>query len=315
MKIKTEYKVGFIGLVTIAVLYFGIMFLKGRDLFNVETSYYGVFNDVSGLYKSNYIYINGMKVGYIKDITNIDSKGRKFLVWISVKSEIEIPNDSKLMIFSSDMLGSKALKIDMGYSPKSFHKRDTIGTAVENGMLDQLSENITPIVVRLNSVITNLDTLLVSVNHVMNKETQENIKASIESIKNSANNIENITLKVDGLVSSEKSRITKILANAESITTNFRENNDKLTNAINNFNNISDTIAKAKLGTTITQTNLTLTSLSKIMKSIENGEGSAGLLIKDDKLYRNLESSTKNLNSLIEDIKLNPKKYINLRVF
>jgi len=315
VKIKTEYKVGVIGVISIVILYFGIMYLKGKDLFDVETSYYAVFNDVSGLYKSNYIYLNGMKVGYIKDITNIDPHARKFLVWIAVKSEIKIPDDSKIMIFSSDMLGSKALKIDMGISQKSFERRDTIASAVENGMLDQLSANITPIVVRLNSVITNLDTLLVSVNHVMDKNTQADIKASMASIRRSVNNIESITVQVDGLVGSEKQKITKILSNAESITTNFRENNDKLTSAINNFNNISDTIAKAKLGTTIRETNMSLNSLSKILKSIENGEGSAGLLIKDDKLYRNLETSTKNLNALIEDIKQNPKKYINVRVF
>jgi len=315
VKIKTEYKVGLIGVITIVILYFGIMYLKGKDLFNVETSYYAVFDDVSGLYKSNYIYLNGMKVGYIKDITNIDPHARKFLVWIAVKSEIKIPVDSKIMIFSSDMLGSKALKIDMGFSPTSFERKDTIASAIENGMLDQLSANLTPIVVRLNSVITNLDTLLVSVNHVMDKNTQADIKASMASIRRSVNNIENITVQVDGLVGSEKQKITKILSNAESITTNFRENNDKLTNAINNFNNISDTIAKAKLGTTIRETNMSLNSLSKILKSIENGEGSAGLLIKDDKLYRNLESSTKNLNALIEDIKLNPKKYINVKIF
>lgn len=315
MKIKTEYKVGLIGVITIVILYFGIMYLKGKDLFNVETSYYAVFDDVSGLYKSNYIYLNGMKVGYIKDITNIDPHARKFLVWIAVKSEIKIPVDSKIMIFSSDMLGSKALKIDMGFSPKSFERKDTIASAIENGMLDQLSANLTPIVVRLNSVITNLDTLLVSVNHVMDKNTQADIKASMASIRQSAKNIENITVQVDGFIGSEKQKITKILSNAESITTNFRENNDKLTNAIINFNNISDTIAKAKLGTTIRETNMSLNSLSKILKSIENGEGSAGLLIKDDKLYRNLETSTKNLNSLIEDIKLNPKKYINVKIF
>jgi phospholipid/cholesterol/gamma-HCH transport system substrate-binding protein len=315
VKIKTEYKVGVIGVISIVILYFGVMYLKGKDLFDVETSYYAVFDDVSGLYKSNYIYLNGMKVGYIKDITNIDPHARKFLVWIAVKSEIKIPKDSKIMIFSSDMLGSKALKIDMGISPTSFERRDTISSAVENGMLDQLSANLTPIVIRLNSVITNLDTLLVSVNHVMDKNTQSDIKASMASIRRSVNNIENITVQVDGLVGSEKQKITKILSNAESITTNFRENNDKLTSAINNFNNISDTIAKAKLGTTIRETNMSLNSLSKILKSIENGEGSAGLLIKDDKLYRNLELSTKNLNALIEDIKQNPKKYINVRVF
>ncbi|MDD4001654.1 MAG: MlaD family protein [Bacteroidales bacterium] len=314
MKIKTEYKIGVIGLITILVLYFGIMFLKGKDLFNVETSYYAVFDDVSGLYKSNYIYLNGMKVGYIKDINMLDQSGKKFVVWIAVSGDVKIPDDSKLSIFSSDMLGSKALKINMGISKTSFEKKDTITSDIENGMIDQLANNITPIVVKLNSVMTNLDTLIVSVNNVMDSKTQANIKASMESIKNSTQNIEHITLNLDKVVESERNKIKTILTNAESITNNFKENNQALTNAINNFSNISDTIAKANLGKTITQTNLSLKSLSNILKSIEQGEGNAGLLLKDDKLYKNMESSTKKLDALIEDIKQNPKRYLKFSI-
>jgi phospholipid/cholesterol/gamma-HCH transport system substrate-binding protein len=314
VKIKTEYKIGVIGLITILVLYFGIMFLKGKDLFNVETSYYAVFDDVSGLYKSNYIYLNGMKVGYIKDINMLDQSGKKFVVWIAVSGDVKIPDDSKLSIFSSDMLGSKALKINMGISKTSFEKKDTITSDIENGMIDQLANNITPIVVKLNSVMTNLDTLIVSVNNVMDSKTQANIKASMESIKNSTQNIEHITLNLDKVVESERNKIKTILTNAESITNNFKENNQALTNAINNFSNISDTIAKANLGSTITQTNLSLKSLSNILKSIEQGEGNAGLLLKDDKLYKNMESSTKKLDALIEDIKQNPKRYLKFSI-
>jgi len=314
VKIKTEYKIGVIGLITILVLYFGIMFLKGKDLFNVETSYYAVFDDVSGLYKSNYIYLNGMKVGYIKDINMLDQSGKKFVVWIAVSGDVKIPDDSKLSIFSSDMLGSKALKINMGISKTSFEKKDTITSDIENGMIDQLANNITPIVVKLNSVMTNLDTLIVSVNNVMDSKTQANIKASMESIKNSTQNIEHITLNLDKVVESERNKIKTILTNAESITNNFKENNQALTNAINNFSNISDTIAKANLGKTITQTNLSLKSLSNILKSIEQGEGNAGLLLKDDKLYKNMENSTKKLDALIEDIKQNPKRYLKFSI-
>ena len=315
MKIKTEYKIGVVGLVTILVLYFGIMFLKGRDIFNVETSYYTVFDDVSGLYKSNYIYLNGMKVGYIKDITMIDQNARKFLVWIAVTSDVKIPDDSKVAIFASDMLGSKALKINMGMSRHNFNKKDTIGSAIENGMLDQLANNITPIVVKLNSVMTNFDSLLVGVNRIMDHKTQENIILSMESIKNTAVNLDHITLNLDKILDSEKNKIRTILANTESITSNLKDNNEALTNAINNFSDISDTIAKANLGKTITETNISLKTLSNILRAIENGEGNAGLLIKDDKLYKNLESSTKSLDALIEDIKENPKKYVKLSIF
>lgn len=315
MKIKTEYKIGLIGLITILVLYFGIMFLKGKDIFNVETSYYTVFDDVSGLYKSNYIYLNGMKVGYIKDITMIDQSAKKFLIWIAVTSDVKIPDDSKVAIFASDMLGSKALKINMGLSRTNFSKKDTIESGIENGMLDQLANNITPIVVKLNNVMTNFDSLLVGINRVLDHKTQENIFLSMESIKNTAENLDHITLNLDKILESEQNKIKIILANTESITTNLKDNNEALTNAINNFSNISDTIAKANLGKTITETNISLKTLSDILRAIENGEGNAGLLIKDDKLYKNLESSTKSLDALIEDIKANPRKYIKLSIF
>lgn len=315
MKIRREYKIGLTGIVTILVLYFGIMFLKGQDIFNAETSYYAVFDDVSGLYKSNYIYLNGMKVGYIKGIKNLDPKGSKFIVWIAVDSQIEIPRDSKIMIFSSDLLGSKALKINMGISHDTFHSKDTIQSAIENGMMDQLSDNLVPIVVKLNSVITNLDTVVKGVNKVLDQKGQQDIKESLENIKNLTQHIENISIKVDGLMDKEKNKIDAIMTNVESITRNFEENNDKLTNAINNFSNISDTLAKANLGETIRETNKSLTSLSKVMHTIEKGEGNAGLLLKDDKLYRNLENSTKKLDALIEDIKANPKRYLKVSVF
>lgn len=315
MKIKTEYKVGIVGVITIAILYFGISFMKGRDLFKVETSYYVVFDNVEGLYKSNYVYLNGMKVGYIKDINNIDAFGESFLVHISIKSDIKIPNNSEIMIFNSDLLGSKALKIVPGNSTTAYNSKDTIPSVTETGLIDQLSQDITPIIGRLNRVITSLDTLLLNVNSIMDKETQNDIKQSIANINSATANIDNISLKLDGLMDSEKQRITNIFANAESITKNLRDNNAKLTNAIENFNNISDTIAQAKLGSTIRETNQSLSSLSNILKSIEKGEGSAGLLIKDDKLYNNLEKSSKELEALIEDIKTNPKKYLTIKVF
>jgi phospholipid/cholesterol/gamma-HCH transport system substrate-binding protein len=203
----------------------------------------------------------------------------------------------------------------MGIRNDVFKRRDTIASAKETGMIDQLADNITPIVVKLNSVITNLDTLIVGVNNILDHKAQQDVKASLENIKQLTQNIENITVKVDGLMDKEKNKIDAILTNAESITNNFKQNNDKLTNAINNFSNISDTIAKANLGKTIRETNESLTSLSKVMRSIEKGEGNAGLLLKDDKLYKNLESSTKKLDALIEDIKQNPKRYLKVSVF
>lgn len=315
MKIKTEYKVGIVGVLTIAILYFGVSFMKGSDLFKVETSYYIIFDNVEGLYKSNYIYLNGMKVGYVKDVNNIDPFGKKFLVHVSIKSDIKIPKDSEIMIFNSDLLGSKALKIISGASKIVLSSKDTIPSLTETGFIDQMSQDLSPVIGRLNRVVTSLDTLLLNINTIMDTETQKDIKQSLSNISSATYNIDQLSLKLDGLMDSEKKRISNIFINAESITNNLKENNAKLTNAINNFNNISDTLVQGKLGSTIRETNLSISTLSKILQSIERGEGSVGLLIKDEELYKNLETSSKKLDELIEDIKTNPKKYLTIKIF
>ncbi len=315
MKIRTEIKVGLVAIVSITILYFGIVFLKGRDLFKVENSYYAVFDNVEGLYKSNYVYLSGMKIGYIKDIDNMDAIGRSFLVHVSIKNEIQLPDDSEIMIFSSDLLGSKALKVLPGKSQTALKNKDTICSLSEIGFLDQLSQDISPAISNLGSVIAGLDTLLTSINAVLDHNSIEHLKSGLESLRHAGENIDNFSLKLDNLMESEQRKIKNILASAEDITQNINQNNDKLNTIINNFNDISDTIARAKLGHTIRETNLSLRSLSSILTSIENGEGSIGLLLKDDSLYINLESTAKKLDELVEDIIKNPKKYLKVSVF
>lgn len=305
---KTEFKVGLFGLLVLVILFFGIKFLKGSDIFQKENVYYATYNDVSGMLVSSNVFINGLRVGYVKEITTTNERADNFVVAFTVRSDIKIPEDSKILLFSSDLLGSKALKLQLGNSSKIISDGDTIKSDKELGMLDNLGASISP-------MMNNLDSILSSLNNILNIQNQNSLQNTIANIETTTARLGNITTNLDNLMSSEKTKLAKIIENTESITSNLKDNNQKLTNIIQNVDNIVDSAAKANIGSTLIETGKSIERLNSILGVIEKGKGNVGLLINDEELYKSLDNSAKNLNKLIEDIKENPKKYINVSVF
>lgn len=305
---KTEFKVGLFGLLVLVILFFGIKFLKGSDIFQKENVYYATYNDVSGMLVSSNVFINGLRVGYVKEITTTNERADNFVVAFTVRSDIKIPEDSKILLFSSDLLGSKALKLQLGNSSKIISDGDTIKSDKELGMLDNLGVSISP-------MMNNLDSILSSLNNILNIQNQNSLQNTIANIETTTERLGNITTNLDNLMSSEKTKLAKIIENTESITSNLKDNNQKLTNIIQNVDNIVDSAAKANIGSTLIETGKSIERLNSVLGVIEKGKGNVGLLINDEELYKSLDNSAKNLNKLIEDIKENPKKYINVSVF
>lgn len=305
---KTEFKVGLFGLLVLVILFFGIKFLKGSDIFQKENVYYATYNDVSGMLVSSNVFINGLRVGYVKEITTTNERADNFVVAFTVRSDIKIPEDSKILLFSSDLLGSKALKLQLGNSSKIISDGDTIKSDKELGMLDNLGASISP-------MMSNLDSILSSLNNILNIQNQNSLQNIIANIETTTERLGNITTNLDNLMSSEKTKLAKIIENTESITSNLKDNNQKLTNIIQNVDNIVDSAAKANIGSTLIETGKSIERLNSVLGVIEKGKGNVGLLINDEELYKSLDNSAKNLNKLIEDIKENPKKYINVSVF
>lgn len=305
---KTEIKIGIVGFGILLLLFFGIKFLKGIDVFQKETTYYVFYDNVSGMYEGNYIYLNGMKVGYVKDIEAMGERAEKFLVTVAVDSKIKITDDSKMVFFSADILGSKAMKIELGNSNRILENKDTIMGGVELGMLDKLGSSIAP-------MAQNLDSILFATKNILNQQTQNNLQHTFANLEATSERLSSISNQFDNLMKNEKEKIGKIIANTESITSNLKNNNDELNNIISKIGQITDTVAQAQLGSTILQTTQTLEKLNNVLGVIEKGKGNVGLLINDEGLYKSLDESAKKLDALIEDIKANPKKYINVSVF
>lgn len=305
---KTEIKIGIVGFGILLLLFFGIKFLKGIDVFQNETTYYVFYDNVSGMYEGNYIYLNGMKVGYVKDIEAMGERAEKFLVTVAVDSKIKITDDSKMVFFSADILGSKAMKIELGNGNRILENKDTIMGGVELGMLDKLGSSIAP-------MAQNLDSILFATKNILNQQTQNNLQHTFANLEATSERLSSISGQFDNLMKNEKEKIGKIISNTESITSNLKNNNDELNNIISKIGQITDTVAQAQLGSTILQTTQTLEKLNNVLGVIEKGKGNIGLLINDEGLYKSLDESAKKLDALIEDIKANPKKYINVSVF
>lgn len=305
---KTEIKIGIVGFGILLLLFFGIKFLKGIDVFQKETTYYVFYDNVIGMYEGNYIYLNGMKVGYVKDIEAMGERAEKFLVTVAVDSKIKITDDSKMVFFSADILGSKAMKIELGNSNRILENKDTIMGGVELGMLDKLGSSIAP-------MAQNLDSILFATKNILNQQTQNNLQHTFANLEATSERLSSISGQFDNLMKNEKEKIGKIISNTESITSNLKNNNDELNNIISKIGQITDTVAQAQLGSTILQTTQTLEKLNNVLGVIEKGKGNIGLLINDEGLYKSLDESAKKLDALIEDIKANPKKYINVSVF
>lgn len=308
---RKELLIGIISVVAILVLIFGINLLKGKVILSKQTTYYAVFPNVEGLMKSGNVYMNGMHVGTISDIHYLDPTVSHFLIAMSIKKDIKIPLDSKAVIFSSGILEGNGIKIVPGQNVSFLSAEDTLQTEIEQSTLT----NLAPMVEKANVILLKLDTTLHMLNSVLNQKTRQDIIQSFESLRVSMENTERITNQVIKMIDKDKENIHRVIANAENITQNLRANNELLSNAIQNFSNISDTLAQAQLKGTIEQTNQALSSLNTILGKVNEGQGSLGLLVNDKKLYENLSSTADELKALIEAIKNNPKKYLNVSVF
>jgi phospholipid/cholesterol/gamma-HCH transport system substrate-binding protein len=314
IKFKKEIKVGILVVCSLAFCYWGFSFLKGNNYLTSSRIFYAKYNQVNGLVDANFVMVNGVKVGEVRDISFMDIKGR-VLVEFAINNNLKIPRNSIARIYNSDVLGSKAIELVLGDSTVMAESGDTLKSSIQASITEEVSYQMLPLKKKAESLMSSMDSVLAVIQYIFNEKTRENLQRSFESIKNAIKSIENTTYNLDTLVSTQRNRLTQIFSNIESITSNFKNNNSKLTNVINNFSTLSDSLSKAKIVNTISKANIALENFSEITNKINSGKGSLGLLINNDSLYVELKNSSKDLDLLIEDLRLNPQRYVHVSVF
>ncbi|RDC57786.1 MCE family protein [Pedobacter chinensis] len=309
MKIKNETKVGILAAFAIALLIIGYNFLKGNSIFSSETTLFARYTRVDGLTVSKPVLINGYQIGRVAKLQL--EPGGTILATLSINSKYDIPENSIARLEGTDLLGSKAIVMSLGNSKKMAEDGFTLNANVEKGLMEQVQ----PVQKKAELIIGKMDSILSSVNSILNPNFQKNVDRSFNSIAGTLASLENTSKKVDGLVGSESARIEAIFRNVEGITANLNNNNKKISDILTNINTVTDKFAAANFKETVDNANNAIADLQGLISGIKNGKGSLGLLLNDDKMYQNLNNASKNLDDLIIDLKANPKRYVHFSVF
>lgn len=305
-RLSKEFLTGFIFLLSIVLLIYGIKFLKGIDIFNSNKTYFSVYSNVNGLQVGSNITLNGFNVGIVNDII-LFNDNKELLVSFSLNKIDSIPDNSNFKIINQDLMGTKGVSLILGNSVSYANFGDTITSSVENSLQDEVNAQILPLKNKAEELIGSVDSLLTIVTAVLNKNTRENLSNSISSLDQTFLLMSKTMVKVDSLVYFNDNRISKILSNIEAISSNINNNNNNIKQIIENVSLITDSIAKSDIISFVQ-------NINELTSNISNGKGSLGKLINDDAFYNNLEKSSQEMNQLIEDIKNNPSRYVNFSI-
>ncbi len=315
MTISREIRVGILVTAGIAMLYIGLNFLKGKNIFSRSRTYYAVFEDVDQLMVSATVQVNGFKVGIVDEVRFSSKNSNKVLVkFLITEDNLVIPDDTEAHIVS-DLLGSRTLDLQLGASNLPANSGDTLTSVIDRGITDEIKSALLPLKVKIENLASSVDTVLSGLNNVFNKKTQDGLVNSFESVNSSILRFEHTVTEFDLLVTNERGKLSRIFSNVESITENLKNNNEKLSSVFANIDRITDDVAKSNVKQTMDDLQKSMKSLKAIVEKTERGEGSLGKLIVDDSLYTNLNQSSLNLSLLLEDMKANPKRYVHFSVF
>jgi len=300
--VSRELKTGVIAILIIILVIWGYNFMKNQKVFDNSRTLFAEYQNVQGLVKSSPVTINGLIVGKVEKISFHPSKEGVLVVNINFTDEIEFSTNSVAEIYSPDFISGKSLKIRIAYDDAPIAKNgDTLIGKFDSGILGTINEQIAPLQNKVESFIVNTDTVMYNLNSVLDIENQKNLKLSLKHMSATLANFEKFSKSADKILAANNNKIDSILNNANV--------------AMNSFAQMMDSLEKADLGATVKRLQVTLDGFNKLLDGIEQGNGSIGKLMKDDQLYINLENASKELEELLRDLKMHPKRYVNVSVF
>ncbi|WP_310381329.1 MlaD family protein [Flavobacterium sp.] len=301
MKITREIKTAILVVSAILLFIWGYSFLKGRDLFVDYKTFYVTYDNVEGLATSASVTLNGLVVGKVNSIT-IDPNTGKLLVEMQLKTDFPISKTSIASIYEPGFIGGKQIAIYPNYEDKTLAlDGDTLQGTVKLGLTSSISEKLVPIQVKLEKLMTNADVLISGINNVLDKKTQEDLKISLSELSKTMAEFHKASASVNSLLEDNKVQINGVVSNFNKISSDFSK--------------ISDSLNKANLAKTAKNLEKTLATVDKLMTGIESGKGTMGKMMNDEALYNNLSKTSKELELLLQDVRLYPTRYVNVSLF
>lgn len=298
---RKEVKIGIIVLIVTALLIWGLNFLKGSNLLNTDQQFCGIFENVSGLDVSSDVTVSGLSIGRVSDIRFLEKDPNRLLVTIAIKKDYYLPANSMIQIFSKDLLGTKAINLIRGDSPTKALPGDTLSTGLQADLISSAVDLIAPLRQKAEGMMMSIDSVMQALHDVLNPETRQNLRSSVATLNE--------------ILTEEKSKLSAILSHFESVSANLEKNNKSITLIAGNLESFTGQLAETDIKVTIDHTNNTILQAEGILTGLRNGEGSLGQLLVNDTLYRNLQASLASLDSLLIDVKEQPKRYVHFSLF
>ena len=313
MKISNETKIGALTAIAIVLLILGFNFLKGKSFFGDSHTLFAKYTNVQGLATSNPVMINGLQVGTVFSITT-DKNMKEILVNMNMTKDVNIPVNS-VAIIKPSLLGTISIEIKLGDAKNYIAKNDTIATQATAGIFNDVLSKIDPVLYQVTKAVSSIDSVLASVNRILDPNAKNNIGATLENLNKTTANLIGASASLTILLNTQTGALAGTLNNLNSFTANLDKNNGKITNLVGNLDKTATNLSQLDIQQTLNTLNATIGDLKSTIGKLNNTSGTAGLLLNDTKLYNNLTATANKLNLLIDDLKTNPKRYINISVF
>ena len=307
MKLNNETKVGILAIVALVILILGFNFLKGKTLFKRSDTLYAVFSNIGSLDKSNPVKINGLPIGTVYDFGPKDKEVSAIIVTIHLNRSVNIPKNS-IAIIEAAFVGSSYITIEKGDSKEYTKSGDTISTRMNAGILSDFRSRLSPTMQRVNEAVDSLKMVLGTINSVFDSRTNSNLQQIIA-------NLLVTSIHLNQLLNAQTGALAHSLSNMEAVTANLAKNNDQITATLQNLQTVSTKLANARIDELVAVMEGTVNELKTTISKVGSNNGSLGKLLNDNKLYDNLNSAVLRMQVLLDDVRVNPKRYVNISVF
>jgi phospholipid/cholesterol/gamma-HCH transport system substrate-binding protein len=301
LKLSREIKTAILVIASIVLFIWGYSFLKGKAIFANYKTFYVTYTNVEGLVKSAPVTLNGLAIGKVNDIKINETNG-SIVVELQITSDFPISSTSAAVLYEPGFIGGKQIAIEPDFNNKTLAENgQELPGELKLSLTASIQEKLVPLQAKFETVLVEVEQLLKGVNSVLDKKSQENLKITLAELSKTMVEIHAASANVNSILTDNKADLKGVVSNFKKVSTDFAK--------------ISDSLNKADLGKTVKSFNTSLAKVDAILLDLEAGKGSAGKLLKDDALYSNLKTTTKEMELLLRDVRLFPTRYINVSFF
>lgn len=300
---KKEFKLGLFAVIIMVASFFLINYLRGEDIFNREMELVSRYENVEGLVASAPVFIKGYKAGKVTEVV-YDSEKEDFKVVCSVSKDFRIPSDSRMTIYSVDIMGGKGVRIDLGQSEAAAQDGDDLTPAFEAGLMDGLAGSVGPLLEKVSNTLDSLSVTVSGVNRMLADENQTAFRHTLAHLENTMSNISSISASVEG----KSDELEAFIDDLSVLSSKFGGIADKLDTTMGDVSSIVSSLDENDIKEIVS-------SFKNLLENINDPDGTIGKLLVDNSVYDSVDALLSDVDTLVRKIQENPKKYIKISVF